>query len=92
MTTMAHELRSPLTGVRGFTATLLERWDGFDDGQKRLIMESVHHDTDRLARLIADLLEVARIERRPAPARAEHGGPGRGRGVGGALGGRRLRT
>lgn len=61
VTTMAHELRSPLTGVRGFTATLLERWDDFDDGQKRLIMESVHHDTDRLARLINDLLEVARI-------------------------------
>ncbi len=61
LTTMAHELRSPLTGVRGFTATLLERWDAFDDAQKRLIMESVHHDTDRLARLIGDLLEVARI-------------------------------
>ena len=61
VTTMAHELRSPLTGVRGFTATLLDRWDAFDDGQKRLIMESVHHDTDRLTRLINDLLEVARI-------------------------------
>ena len=61
VTTMAHELRSPLTGVRGFTATLLDRWEAFDDGQKRLIMESVHHDTDRLARLIGDLLEVARI-------------------------------
>ncbi len=61
VTTMAHELRSPLTGVRGFTATLLERWEAFDDGQKRLIMESVHHDTDRLTRLIGDLLEVARI-------------------------------
>lgn len=61
VTTMAHELRSPLTGVRGFTATLLERWDAFDDAQKRLIMESVHHDTDRLTRLINDLLEVARI-------------------------------
>lgn len=61
VTTMAHELRSPLTGVRGFTATLLERWEAFDDAQKRMIMESVHHDTDRLSRLIGDLLEVARI-------------------------------
>ena len=77
MTTMAHELRSPLTGVRGFTATLLERWDAFDDGQKRLIMESVHHDTDRLARLINDLLEVARISAGRLPLAAERGGPGR---------------
>jgi signal transduction histidine kinase len=61
LATMAHELRSPLTGVKGFTAALLERWEAFDDGQKRLILESVHHDTDRLARLVSDLLEVARI-------------------------------
>lgn len=61
LTTMAHELRSPLTGVRGFTAAMLERWETFDDTQKRVVLESVHHDTDRLARLISDLLEVARI-------------------------------
>jgi signal transduction histidine kinase len=60
--TVAHELRSPLTGVRGFTASLLERWDRFTDEQKRLIMETVHADTDRLTRLIAELLEVARID------------------------------
>jgi signal transduction histidine kinase len=60
--TVAHELRSPLTGVRGFTGTLLARWDKFSDEQKRLIMQSVHTDTDRLTRLIAELLEVARID------------------------------
>ena len=60
--TVAHELRSPLTGVKGFTGTLLARWDKFTDDQKRLIMQSVHADTDRLTRLIAELLEVARID------------------------------
>ncbi len=60
--TVAHELRSPLTGVRGFTGTLLARWDKFTDDQKRLIMESVHADADRLTRLIAELLDVARID------------------------------
>lgn len=60
--TVAHELRSPLTGVKGFTGTLLARWDKFNDDQKRLIMQSVHADTDRLTRLIAELLEVARID------------------------------
>ncbi|CAA9349723.1 MAG: Two-component system sensor histidine kinase [uncultured Nocardioidaceae bacterium] len=60
--TVAHELRSPLTGVKGFTGTLLARWDKFNDEQKRLIMQSVHADTDRLTRLIAELLEVARID------------------------------
>jgi signal transduction histidine kinase len=60
--TIAHELRSPLTGVKGFTGTLLARWDRFNDDQKKLIMQSVHTDTDRLTRLIAELLEVARID------------------------------
>jgi signal transduction histidine kinase len=59
---VAHELRSPLTGVKGFTGTLLTRWDRFSDDQKRLIMQSVHTDADRLTRLIAELLEVARID------------------------------
>ncbi len=60
--TIAHELRSPLTGVKGFTASMLANWQRFSDDQKKLIIESVHHDTDRLTRLIAELLDVARID------------------------------
>ena len=30
--TVAHEIRSPLTGVKGFTATLLAKWDRLDPG------------------------------------------------------------
>jgi signal transduction histidine kinase len=60
--TIAHELRSPLTGVKGFTASMLANWTRFSDEQKKLIIESVHHDTDRLTRLIAELLDVARID------------------------------
>ncbi len=60
--TVAHDLRSPLTGVKGFTGTLLARWDKFNDEQKKMIMESVHTDTDRLTRMIGELLDVARID------------------------------
>jgi len=34
VSTVAHELRSPLTSVKGFTATLLAKWDRFNDAQK----------------------------------------------------------
>jgi signal transduction histidine kinase len=60
--TVAHELRSPLTGVKGFVATLLSKWDRLNDEQKKLMLETVNVDADRLTRLIAELLDVARID------------------------------
>ena len=60
--TVAHELRSPLTGVKGFTATLLSKWDRFSDSQRLLMLRTVDADADRLTRLITDLLDVARID------------------------------
>ena len=60
--TVAHELRSPLTGVKGFVATLLSKWDRLNDEQKKMMLETVNVDADRLTRLIAELLDVARID------------------------------
>ncbi len=60
--TVAHELRSPLTGVKGFVATLLTKWDRLNDDQKKLMLNTVNSDADRLSRLIAELLDVARID------------------------------
>jgi signal transduction histidine kinase len=60
--TVAHELRSPLTGVKGFVATLLSKWDKLNDEQKKMMLQTVNVDADRLTRLIAELLDVARID------------------------------
>jgi signal transduction histidine kinase len=60
--TVAHELRSPLTGVKGFVGTLLNKWEMLNDAQKKLMLTTVHADSERLSRLITELLDVARID------------------------------
>jgi PAS domain S-box-containing protein len=62
ISTVAHELRSPLTSVKGFSSTLLRRWDRFSDDQKRLMLETIEADADRVTRLITELLDVSRID------------------------------
>jgi signal transduction histidine kinase len=60
--TVAHELRSPLTGVKGFVTTLLSKWERLNDEQKKLMLTTVNTDAERLSRLITELLDVARID------------------------------
>jgi signal transduction histidine kinase len=60
--TVSHELRSPLTSVKGYTSLLLNRWERLADDQKRTMLEQVHHDADRVTRLITELLDISRLE------------------------------
>ncbi len=62
VSTVAHELRSPLTSVKGFTATLLAKWERFNDDQKKLMLQTVNADADRVTRLLTELLDVSRID------------------------------
>lgn len=62
ISTASHELRAPLTSVRGFTRTLLARWDRFDDATRKQMLATIDEDANRVTRLLTELLDVSRIE------------------------------
>lgn len=59
---IAHELRSPLTSIKGFSATLVKRWDRFTDEQKLQFVQTIHADSERMGRIVSEVLDLARIE------------------------------
>ena len=60
--TVSHELRTPLAPIKGWATTLLEHGDRLNEDQRREAMESILRHSQRLERLIVNLLEASKIE------------------------------
>lgn len=60
--TVAHEIRAPLTSVRGFTSLLLHHADEFDPDAREDLLRRIGADADRMGRLVGELLDVSRLE------------------------------
>jgi two-component system phosphate regulon sensor histidine kinase PhoR len=58
---VSHELKTPLTAIRGFVETLLDA-DDIDAATRRRFLERIRLQTSRLSSLVADLLSLSRIE------------------------------
>jgi signal transduction histidine kinase len=57
----SHELRTPLTAIQGFSELLATR--PFATAEVRRVAEIVRAEAERLGRIVADFLDVARLER-----------------------------
>jgi PAS domain S-box-containing protein len=61
ISTVSHELRTPLTSIKGATALLLEQVPS-DSGNALELLQMVRNNSERLLRLINDLLDASKIE------------------------------
>lgn len=57
----AHDIRSPLTAMKGFGYALSTRWDQMTEEQRTLMLQGIVYDTDRLNMIVRQLADAARI-------------------------------
>jgi signal transduction histidine kinase len=64
---VSHELRTPLTSVQGYIKTLLQLSPELEPSQQRSFLEAADRQSERLRRLIEQLLVVSRLESHVEP-------------------------
>lgn len=64
LSTAAHELRTPMASIMGFSELLMMR--RYDEGKTRELLGTINRQAQRLTSLLTDLLDLARIEARRA--------------------------
>ncbi|MEZ5159182.1 MAG: ATP-binding protein [Candidatus Nanopelagicales bacterium] len=58
--TISHELRTPITPIRGYADLLRRRWDRMSEEKRAGVLETIQERADHLTRLVDDLLVAAR--------------------------------
>jgi signal transduction histidine kinase len=59
---VSHELKTPLTSIRGAAELLRDDWRGMSDAQRQRFLANIQADAERTETLVGDLLRLARIE------------------------------
>ncbi len=59
---VSHELRTPLFNIKSFIETLYEYGDELSEEQKHEFLDTANRETDRLTRLVNDVLDLSRLE------------------------------
>jgi signal transduction histidine kinase len=62
VSTISHELRTPLGFIKGYSTSLLRDDTVWDEATQREFLNIIDEEADRLARLIEDMLESARLQ------------------------------
>ena len=62
VSTVSHELRTPLTSIYGFAETLKRSDVDFSEAERETFLRYIASESERLIRIVDDLLDVARLE------------------------------
>lgn len=62
LSSVSHDLRTPLAAITGASSSLLETGDRLDAETRRELLETIGDEANRLGRLVHDLLEMSRLE------------------------------
>ena len=68
---ITHELATPLTSIRGYAATLRDPNVSVSDSERGRYLLGIHEEAERMARLVRDLFELARLEAGAVPLERE---------------------
>ncbi|MEM9266715.1 MAG: ATP-binding protein, partial [Cyanobacteria bacterium P01_F01_bin.13] len=59
---ISHELRTPLFNIKSFIETLYEYGEDLSERERQEFLETANNETDRLTRLVNDVLDLSRLE------------------------------
>ncbi|MFH1080733.1 MAG: sensor histidine kinase KdpD [Pseudomonadota bacterium] len=62
LSSVSHDLRSPLAVVAGAASTLLEKEASLDRSDRLELLHTIHEETDRLERIIRNVLNLTRLD------------------------------
>ncbi len=62
LNSLSHDLRTPLTGIRGAAGTLRESWDSLAVETRADLLLSIEEDTARMTRFLSNIMDLTRLE------------------------------
>lgn len=62
LSSISHDLRTPLAGIQGAASSLLLPAEPLPESTRRDMLSMIHDESERLAQLIGNLLEITRLE------------------------------
>lgn len=62
LSSVSHDLRTPLASITGTASSLLEGESTFDPPTRRVLLETLYEEAERLNRLVRNLLDMTRLQ------------------------------